>query len=229
MAPAAPQASETEPLRLPGSELTSSTVSMVPRQIWLNKHCVEAHVQHVVADVDPSKLQRQLTLQQWDTTVTRVFDLIEMPESPAEVVTSTTHKDTAREVRRPALAPTLLDSIFASLLTPGAGPGLIATINGAIIALLCTLGGLAITGNADIHVAVMGFLALGLFASLQYFLGAVAASKQGDFSALPAAGNGFTPAASSDVFVTETAVADVGESTEEAPSSSRRRRTRVQA
>ena len=65
---------------------------------------------------------------------------------------------------------TLLDSIFQSIVTPGAGPGLVATINVSLVALLATLAALVYTGDADVHTAVMGGLALGLLGSLNYLI-----------------------------------------------------------
>ena len=84
-------------------------------------------------------------------------------EHPTEPLPASTKAASGSALTPP---PTLLDSVLQSILTPGAGPGLVATINGALVALLVTLVGLAATGNADVHIVVMGCLALGLLASI---------------------------------------------------------------
>ena len=70
-------------------------------------------------------------------------------------------------------APTLLDSVLQSVLTPPGAPGLVAAINVSLVALLATLGGMAVVGMADVHSLVMGALAVGLLASVNYFIGVV--------------------------------------------------------
>jgi len=72
----------------------------------------------------------------------------------------------------PALdaSPTLLDSVWASIATPGAGPGLVAAVNGAIAALLAALAYLYVGGFGSAHVAVLAALAVGLAASFNWFI-----------------------------------------------------------
>jgi hypothetical protein len=63
---------------------------------------------------------------------------------------------------------TLLDTVWESIITPGAGPGLIATINGSLIALILITMIMMLLGLADIHLFVLLFLSLGLLASVNW-------------------------------------------------------------
>lgn len=67
---------------------------------------------------------------------------------------------------------TFLDDVLESITTPGAGPGLIASANGALIILLLVLTGVFFSSGKDIqmHAAILGVLALGLLVSLNVFL-----------------------------------------------------------
>lgn len=71
-----------------------------------------------------------------------------------------------------AIAPprTFVDAIIASILTPGASSGLIATINVSLLLLLVVLFVLFLTGSADIHALVLGVLAVGLLLSFNHFM-----------------------------------------------------------
>lgn len=82
---------------------------------------------------------------------------------------------------------TLLDSVLQSIVTPGAGPGLVATINVSLLALLVTLALLVVTGDADVHTAIMGVLALGLLGSLNYLVGVLHQVEHGAADAKTAA------------------------------------------
>ena len=72
-----------------------------------------------------------------------------------------------------APAPTLIDSIIQSVLTPGAGPGLIATINGSLLVLVLVLLAMIVCGIGELHAAVLLCLALGLLGSFNYFISQV--------------------------------------------------------
>ena len=78
---------------------------------------------------------------------------------------------------------TLLDSVLGSIVTPGAGPGLVATINGVLVILLLALLAFAWNGAADVHTAVIAFLALGLLGSVNYFILAVRAHEANEAEA----------------------------------------------
>ena len=71
---------------------------------------------------------------------------------------------------------TFLDSILSSILTPGAGAGLISTINGVVILLIVSLIVFSLMGVTpsgkyfDIHMIILMFFAVGLLASLNYFI-----------------------------------------------------------
>jgi putative heme iron utilization protein len=67
-----------------------------------------------------------------------------------------------------ALQPsaTVLDSIWESIITPGASTGLIATVNAVLLLQLMIFGSLLVTGWYNIHIVVMMVLSaimLGLF------------------------------------------------------------------
>ena len=84
----------------------------------------------------------------------------------------------ARPARAPA--PTLIDSIWLSVVTPGAGPGLVLAVNGALCALLLALLYFAAAGLGDAHVAALAAVALGLLASFNWFVAVAAAAKEAD-------------------------------------------------
>lgn len=65
---------------------------------------------------------------------------------------------------------TVMDDVIDSIMTPGAGPGLVATINGALLLLVGILVFMIVKGTADIHTGVMLFLAMGLLASVNFFV-----------------------------------------------------------
>ena len=81
----------------------------------------------------------------------------------------------------PPPPPTLLDSVLASILEPGAGPGLVATVNAALLALLALLAVVALASPAPAaaalapHLAALALLDLGLLASFNYFIANVGA------------------------------------------------------
>ena len=79
-----------------------------------------------------------------------------------------------------AVAPprTLLDDVLASVLTPGVGPGLVATINGALLVLVAVLLGLLGAGAADVHTAVLLTLALGLLGAVNFHVGQLRAAEE---------------------------------------------------
>lgn len=83
---------------------------------------------------------------------------------------------------------TLLDDILQSVLTPGAGPGLIATINGSLIVLVLVLIAMIICGIGELHAAILLVFAIGLLASFNYFIGEVRKAEDAAAqSAAPAA------------------------------------------
>jgi hypothetical protein len=81
-----------------------------------------------------------------------------------------------------ALVPppkTVLDDILQSILTPGAGPGLVATINGSLLVLIVVLLCMLLFGFGEWHAVVLLFLATGLLASFNYFIGEVRKAEAG--------------------------------------------------
>lgn len=87
-------------------------------------------------------------------------------------------------------SPTLLDAIWESIVTPGAGPGLIATINGALLVLLAVCAYFAASGVVPTHLAVLAALAVGLLVSFNWFLSLVAANDARNAAAAGAEGGG---------------------------------------
>ena len=73
----------------------------------------------------------------------------------------------------PVPTPTLIDSIIQSVLTPGAGPGLVATINGSLLVLVLVLLAMIVCGIGEWHAAVLLCLAFGLLGSFNYFISQV--------------------------------------------------------
>lgn len=63
---------------------------------------------------------------------------------------------------------TFFDVIWDSIITPGAGPGLIATINGSLLVLMGTVVWYTMAKEFNIHLMVILFLALGLLLSLNW-------------------------------------------------------------
>ena len=78
-------------------------------------------------------------------------------------------------MQAPPITPpaTLLDGLLSSILTPGTAPGILAMLNGALVLLLAILASLAWVGEGDVHTVVMAALALGLLASVNWFLSLV--------------------------------------------------------
>lgn len=66
-------------------------------------------------------------------------------------------------------APTFFDHVWASITTPGAGPGLTAALNGSLCLLLLCLAYFTWRGLGDIHVAVLAALCVGLLISFNVF------------------------------------------------------------
>lgn len=62
----------------------------------------------------------------------------------------------------------MLKSIWGSIVTPGVGRGLFIALNVSLGLLFAALIFITVVGYADIHVAVMGFLALGLTVSVNW-------------------------------------------------------------
>mmetsp|Transcript_25955 Transcript_25955/g.33565 ORF Transcript_25955/g.33565 Transcript_25955/m.33565 type:complete len:93 (+) Transcript_25955:80-358(+) len=62
------------------------------------------------------------------------------------------------------------EKLINNIITPGTAPQLVPIINVALICLLVMLGITAYTGYASIHLAVLGFLAIGLMISLNWFI-----------------------------------------------------------
>lgn len=59
------------------------------------------------------------------------------------------------------------------MLTPGAGPGLVATINGSLLILVLVLLAMIVCGIGEWHAAVLLCLAFGLLGSFNYFISQV--------------------------------------------------------
>ena len=79
-----------------------------------------------------------------------------------------------------AMAPTLLDMLWDSIATPGAGPGLIYSVNGSLSVFLAALAYFLAVGEWEgvgIHLAILCFLALGLLVSFNVFVGMVGVKK----------------------------------------------------
>ena len=73
-------------------------------------------------------------------------------------------------------APTLLDAVWESITTPGAGPGLVATLNASLFALLLCLAYFWWRGLGDVHMAVLAALCLGLLVTFNAFFGQATAA-----------------------------------------------------
>lgn len=67
-------------------------------------------------------------------------------------------------------SPTLLDLIWESIITPGAGPGLIASTNASLLILFCTLIYLTVSGLYSIHLLILMVLCIGLLLSFNWFI-----------------------------------------------------------
>ena len=72
-------------------------------------------------------------------------------------------------MQQPALPPpTFLDAVWDSIITPGASPGLVATINGALLVLLVVCFYFGASGVVPTHLAVLAALAAGLLVSFNW-------------------------------------------------------------
>ncbi|CAM9508965.1 unnamed protein product [Choristocarpus tenellus] len=56
------------------------------------------------------------------------------------------------------------------IMQPGSSTRLVPMINITLVGLLLVLIGLAVTGQGSIHILIMGFLATGLMASVNWFI-----------------------------------------------------------
>lgn len=56
------------------------------------------------------------------------------------------------------------------IMKPGTAVRLVPVINVTLVLILVILTGLAVSGDASIHVFIMGFLAVGLLASVNWFM-----------------------------------------------------------
>lgn len=65
---------------------------------------------------------------------------------------------------------TWFDDVWDSIVTPGAGPGLVAALNASILALLLVVGGYTLSVGADTHLLVMAALATGLLLSANWYM-----------------------------------------------------------
>lgn len=84
----------------------------------------------------------------------------------------------AAEGLPPPAAPTFLDSILESIITPGAGSGLVLSVNISLITLLAVLLYFAVSGLADAHIATLAVLAVGLLCAFNWFIVALDAAKE---------------------------------------------------
>ena len=72
-------------------------------------------------------------------------------------------------MQQPALPPpTFLDAVWDSSITPGASPGLVATIHGALLVLLVVCFYFGASGVVPTHLAVLAALAAGLLVSFNW-------------------------------------------------------------
>lgn len=62
----------------------------------------------------------------------------------------------------------IIQIVFDLIFKPGSSLTLIPAINGTVVILLCVLIYLSYTKIATIHLIVMGFLSLGLLASVNW-------------------------------------------------------------
>lgn len=79
---------------------------------------------------------------------------------------------------RPPPAPTMLDSILESIITPGAGSGLVLSVNVSLVVLLAVLLYFALSGLADAHIMTLAVLAVGLLGAFNWFIIALGAAKE---------------------------------------------------
>ena len=117
----------------------------------------------------------------------------------------------------------LLDDIFQSVITPGAGPGLIATINGSLLVLVLVLLGMIICGIGEIHAVVLLAFAIGLLLSFNYFIGEVRKAETAIAAAVPTT-NSPEPA---DKIANAKCSPEVGQVYDEQTSGSRKLRKRI--
>jgi hypothetical protein len=66
-------------------------------------------------------------------------------------------------------APTLMEAIWNSIITPGVAPGLVSSINGTLLLLIATLLGMLLLGDFSVHYVVMLFLSTGLLLSVNWY------------------------------------------------------------
>lgn len=90
----------------------------------------------------------------------------------------------------PAVAPArgFLDEVIDSVFTPGAGPGLAATVNGSLVLLIGVLIAFSVYTGGDLHAGIMAALALGLLGSFNWYLRMVQQIKEQQAEAAPASG-----------------------------------------
>jgi hypothetical protein len=72
---------------------------------------------------------------------------------------------------------TVLDDVWDSIATPGAGPGLIASINAALFALVVVAVGHWLWAGFNVHIAVLATLAVCLGGALNWYVGMVRAEE----------------------------------------------------
>ena len=95
-----------------------------------------------------------------------------------------------------APAPTVLDMVWDSIVTPGAGPGLIAVTNAAILALILFIGIFSLLGYYSIHLLVLFLMSLGLLLSFNWYVreclwGREGRAEEGRESGSPDVGSAF--------------------------------------
>ena len=103
-------------------------------------------------------------------TIRAVTPLVQKQASPALPKSSRVSHHVFSDA---ASAPTLLDMLWNSIATPGAGPGLIAAVNGSLCMFLTALGYFSAVGDWEgvgFHMSVLCFLAIGLLLSFNMFI-----------------------------------------------------------
>lgn len=99
---------------------------------------------------------------------------------PYDLILHVLHSEARMATAETATAPdaTFLDSVLQSIITPGAGPGLIATINGSLILLILIVAVLSILGWFDLHLVILAALSVGLLLSINWYLSMVPVPAQ---------------------------------------------------
>ncbi|KAL6059725.1 hypothetical protein QOT17_014034 [Balamuthia mandrillaris] len=69
-------------------------------------------------------------------------------------------------------------NFLSSVLEPGVGPATLRLLNWVFVALFICFFLLYLSGGLSIHLLVLVFLGLGLFASMQWFLAELGASRK---------------------------------------------------